>query len=683
MQQYEKNITAYLKEYAAKYPGKAAFISLTDGECMEIAMSYGQLEANVALCAGYLSSLQLSGKRVLLVYQDILEFIVTFLACQQAGVIAIPVPYIKKGRQLQKIVSIINDAGVETILTTADTVSQLQEELTPLFVPYKLTIAATNKNICGSRLDAEETQIQQIQSGISFIQYTSGSTGTPKGVVISNANLIHNQQMIQDAFGCNENSVIFSWLPFHHDMGLIGNILHTIFAGCTAVLMSPFHFAQRPQRWLEAITKYKVTHSGGPNFAYDICADKIKPSELEKLDLSSWTVAYNGSEAVRYATLQRFYETFKTAGFAYKSFFPCYGLAEATLLVSGSKDDNAPLSVFIDKRSAGSGKIRLTQQPDIYSRPVVSSGIVSGSMSLKIISVQDGHECVELEEGKIFIAGKNVTAGYWNKPTEGVFSEIGGVPYLDTGDLAFFYQGRLFVHGRLKEMLIIRGRNFYPYDIEEAVAASHPSIEDNGVAVCSINEGDEDIVIIAEIKRTALKNLDKALVINTVERTVIAAFGFIPYDVLLVEPLKIPRTTSGKLQRVQCRHRYNDNDFEIIASKQAIASPGIQEGAKQLFLAELIQNASADAVKRYLVHVIEAKAGTLPVDFSSGKTILTEIGIDSLRAMELVNTINMDLGINMDAAGIFHDNTLEALAAAIENMLWLKNSSCYGKEITI
>ncbi|HEY0066838.1 MAG TPA: AMP-binding protein, partial [Flavisolibacter sp.] len=345
MEQVENHIIGHLARHSSASPGKPAFIFLEDGEQLERTITFGELNTRVERLGSVLAERQPQGQRALLVYQDIMEFTVSFLACQHAGLVAVPVFLSKGSKQVARFINLMEDAGVSLILSTSDLEAQVQQVLSGYLQTSGIELIATEAIQAGEAGSPRGNS----KSEIAFIQYTSGSTGRPKGVVVTRGNLMHNEWLIQDTFGCDSSSVIFSWLPFHHDMGLIGNILHTIYVGCTCVLMSPYHFMQKPRRWLEGITKYKATHSGGPNFAYDFCLGKIPPAELEGLDLSSWKVAYNGSEPVRAETIRRFSRYFEKVGFGQNTFFPCYGLAEATLLVSGGKEDKAPAILYIEK----------------------------------------------------------------------------------------------------------------------------------------------------------------------------------------------------------------------------------------------------------------------------------------------------------------------------------------------
>jgi acyl-CoA synthetase (AMP-forming)/AMP-acid ligase II/acyl carrier protein len=680
MQRKSQHIIDHLLEHALTTPESTAFIVLEDGEAREQKITYKELAARVQDLASMLNGQQLRAKRVLLVYQEIQEFIVSFLAVQYAGIIPIPVSFAKGTKQIERLTGIIADANAAAILCTLNSVvhvqkglgSFLQEEnvkVIPTDVPYEPARASIN--------------LEPLYNDIAFIQYTSGSTGRPKGVIITATNLMHNQLLIKSTFGCDKHSVIFSWLPFYHDMGLIGNILHAIYVGCTCIIMSPLHFIERPRRWLEAISKYGVTHSGGPNFSFDLCVSKIAPDDVAKLNLSSWKVAYNGSEPVHFETMQRFAGHFKQAGFDIGSFSPCYGLAEATLLVSGIKLNESPAALSVDKLSGLKTRISLTEKPASNTRLLISAGSPAPGMDVKIFSLQDMHECKELEEGEICIAGDSVTAGYWNKDNRAVFHVFDDKRYLKTGDLGFFYQDELFVHGRRKEMLIIRGRNYYPYDIERVASECHEAIESNGVAVFSLQNLEDEFVIVAEIKRAWSKVVDAETILQAIETAVVASLGVTPFDILLTGAFGIPRTTSGKLQRVKCRELYAEQSLQMIGSRLSLLKKPVDQAKNGFLLQKLLHKGDPDTIKSYLVHKIESKVGKIFPGTISHETDLTDIGIDSIRAMELVNVINKDLSINMDASKIFLDNSLSSLVSVIENMLWLKSRQTYGKRLSI
>jgi len=673
----DTNIVSFLAAHARAVPEKHAFTILSNEGDAPQEITYRELQARVQQIAFYLGEKQLNTRTVLLVYQDMLAFIISFLACQYTGVIAVPVPYARGSKHVQRINGIIADAATDTILCTAATVDSLRDELNP--AAGTLQFITTD----GLPVDQQPLAIAPRYNDISFIQYTSGSVGIPKGVVVTSKSLLHNEKLIQQTFGCVQQSVILSWLPFHHDMGLIGNVLHTIYVGCSCVLMSPLHFIQKPKAWLTSITTYKVTHSGAPNFAYDLCVDRIPIDELTSIDLSTWKVAFNGSEPVHAATLQRFTKRFESAGFNAAAFMPCYGLAEATLLVSGTKTTPLPLTIYIDKDAAEAGRIQLCEQHD-GAKAVVSSGLPAEGMLVKIVSLHNQQECDNLEEGEICIAGESVTSGYWNRDNHELFYDFDGTKFLRTGDLGFLYEGALFVHGRVKEMLIVRGKNHYPYDIEQEVFVSHDAIESNGVAVFSVDD-DAAIVVVAEIKRAYAHHVDSEAIIAGIDKILNGLFGIDPYDIVLTTPLGIPRTTSGKLQRIKCRAYYHNKAFNVIASKEGMTARPLKKERDPHLLSALKQTPTYANIRTYLIDIIITKnAAELP-DTLSDDTDMTALGVDSLRSMEIINTVNQELHIHLDPAKLYQHNTLAAICNAIDALLWLKTETTqtFGNEITI
>jgi acyl-CoA synthetase (AMP-forming)/AMP-acid ligase II/acyl carrier protein len=672
----ETNIINILMVHALRYPEKNAFIYLSDGTNATRIVTYGELMSRVRLLTLFLSGKELYNNRVMLVYQDTIEFIIAFLACQYAGVIPVPVFFNRSSKLAERLTNIIVDAEVGTVCTVSELSELLQQTITT-----PVDIITTDKL---SQQQEENLPPVPSYNNISFIQYTSGSTGTPKGVVISSRNLLHNQALITKAFRGNKNSVILSWLPFHHDMGLIGNILHTIYLGCTGVLMSPLHFMQSPVSWLKAVTKYKVTHSGGPNFAFDLCVDKISPAEIANLDLSSWILAFNGAEPVRADTISRFTSCFSPAGFSARSFYPCYGLAEATLMVSGGKTDaQAPQIIYIDNAALHGGKIILHEEKKPSSIALVSAGKICDGMDVKIINKDTQLPVAELEQGEVCIAGDSVTAGYWKKDNSKFFYEIDGQHFLRTGDIGFLYGDELFINGREKEMLIVRGANYYPYDIEKLVADAHPDIVKNGVAVCSIDDYDERIVVIAEIKRTAIKGLNAEELMHVVNTTVSGTLGIPLYDIVLITPLGIPRTTSGKLQRLKCKEYYLQRKFNIIRTGNTVEKRAYNDVDVGILLDTALKKADYNSIRDYLAGVIYSRANVRITGIQDENRGLNEIGLDSLRAMDLMNTISKDLNINIDASKAFQQYTLSELVGVIESMLWLKKEHNLEKGIVI
>ncbi|TGE21480.1 AMP-dependent synthetase [Hymenobacter aquaticus] len=672
-------LTHYLAHYASTSPAKVVFVYLDEEEANTCSITYAELNERVTELARHLAGRGLGSQRAMLLYAEGLDFIVAFLACLRASVTAVPMFLPRGSKHMARLTTIISDSQSSAILTSGKYLSRIQTGLPELAMP----VLATDEPLEAVAFQERAPALDTAANTIAFIQYTSGSTGRPKGVMVSHQNLLHNELLIQQAFGCDEDSIIGSWLPFYHDMGLIGNILHTVFTGGRGVLMSPFYFLQKPQRWLQAISDYRVTHSGGPNFAFDLCVDRVDAAEVSTLDLSCWKVAYNGSEPVRAATLARFRAHFRAAGFQSNAFFPCYGLAEATLLVSGAKTNPEYRTLAVDGDQLPANQLCLLDPAEPSARILVASGRVADGMHVRILDATTQQEAGELKIGEICIAGDSTSAGYWNLDNERIaFRSDDTQRYFKTGDLGFFHQRDLYITGRLKELLIIRGKNYYPYDIEFSAGTAHEAVEKNGVAAFAVEiAGAEELVVLAELKRQHARTADTRPIIKAIEHKVLDETGLRPYDVVLVPPLSIPRTSSGKLQRVQCAQNYHQN--YLTALTQARETAVLDTADYLLRLSKAQQEGTAESIQHYLKMVLASKLQHCPADQISGTQELTSLGIDSLRSMEIVNTLNRELSLQLDATQLFQINTVEELAEKIELSLWLNSKQENGKEIIL
>lgn len=636
--------------------------------------TFSDVWRDVAALSKYLSTLHLKSQRALLVYRDAGQFIIPFLACLHEGIVAVPVPFPRGTKQLSRMAGIFMDAGASAVMCCSGDYHLIGAILAGRWENSRPEIIFTDAD----RSTENDAGLQQKDNDTAFIQYTSGSTAEPKGVVIGQGQIMHNQQLITQAFGCDGDSVILSWLPFHHDMGLIGNILHAVYTGCCCVLMAPMSFIQRPLLWLENISLLGVTHSGGPNFAYDLCLEKISSEERDKLNLSRWRVAYNGSEPVRESTIRRFTDFFEPAGFERGAFYPCYGLAEATLIVSGSKEHKAPGFLTI-AQGQEKEKIALADKPGPLTRTIVSAGKILDGMEVKLLSGGGGTVSGDLDEGEICISGNSVSPGYWNKDNQSYYYYEGHRRFFKTGDLGFMYNNELFITGRIKEMLIIRGKNFFPYDIEYAIACCDPRIEGNGVAVFSLTTTDQSPVAVVEIKRTSVAGLDAAELAGVINDEIVAVFGLSPYDIVLVSPRELPRTTSGKIRRTLCRELYEENSFRQLGSWRQLMDRREEDNGH--LVNTVITKGDEASVRNYLLDIIGRKT-QIRKDAFDGETELAALGIDSIGTTELVNRINTQLNINLDVADLFRARTLNGIVNLIERVLWLKSAG-QGNELTI
>src|SRR4051812_47847830 len=377
--------------------------------------------------------------------------------------------------------------------------------------------------------------------------------------MVSHANILDNERMIQNAFATKPGSVIVGWLPLFHDMGLIGNVLQPLYAGVPCILMSPIDFLQRPLRWLQAISRYRATTSGGPNFAYDLCARKITPEQRAALDLSSWTVAFNGAEPIQPDTLDRFVEAFGPCGFRREAFYPCYGLAEATLIVSGGCPASAAATRCFGATHLKHHRVVEEDATASDARALVGCGQALAGQSLAVVDTATLARCEPDRVGEIWLAGPSVAQGYWEQPleTERSFrarlTDGGEGPFLRTGDLGFIHDGEVFITGRLKDLIIIRGRNYYPQDIELAAERSHPALRAGCSAAFSVEvDGAEQLAIVLEVDRQH-RNPDAEALAGAIRMAIADQHALRVYAVVLIKHGSIPKTSSGKIQRHVCR----------------------------------------------------------------------------------------------------------------------------------
>ena len=564
-----------LRWRATQQPARRAYTFLRDGESDEVHLTYRELDRLARAIGALLQAQDMPGQRALLLYPPGLEYIATFLGCLYAGVIAVPVYPPNPAwldRTLPRLRSIVLDARPAVVLTTTP-IQSLSGALAahdPAFQPLRWL--ATDLLMDDQVGDWRDPEVQS--DTLAFLQYTSGSTATPKGVMVSHGNLLQNEALIQRAFELTEDSLVVGWLPLYHDMGLIGNVLQPLYTGFPCVLMSPVDFLQHPFRWLQAISRYRATVSGGPNFAYDLCASKITPEQRATLDLRSWSVAFNGAEPIRSETLERFAATFAACGFRAEALFPCYGLAEATLFVSGGPKSAPPAVYAVHGAALEQNQIVPANAGDSGARTLIGCGQTWPDQQIAIVDPERLTRCAPDQVGEIWVAGPSVARGYWNQPeaTEHTFqaylADTGEGPFLRTGDTGFLVadgqaeKGELIITGRIKDMILMDGRNLYPQDIELAVEQSHPAIRPGCCAAFSVDiSGQERLIVVAEVDRryrqeaqpgapvVSVASLDPQEVYRAIRRAVTAAHDVQTHDIVLLKTGSIPKTSSGKLQR--------------------------------------------------------------------------------------------------------------------------------------
>jgi acyl-CoA synthetase (AMP-forming)/AMP-acid ligase II/alkylation response protein AidB-like acyl-CoA dehydrogenase/acyl carrier protein len=561
-------------QYRSQYqPERTAYIFLEDGENESARLTFGQLEQQAQAIAVQLQNINLQGERALLLYPPGLEFISAFFGCLSGAVIAVPAYPPKNNQKLGRLRAIIADASAKAILAPKSILAKVEELLVQEENLDNIAYIATDE----INLDlANQLSTPDIKGdSLAFLQYTSGSTGTPKGVMVSHSNLLHNQKIIKQGFGHDEQSLVVGWLPLFHDMGLVGNVIQPLYLGIPCVLMSPVTFLQKPIRWLQAISKYQATTSGGPNFAYDLCWRKITDEQKVQLDLSHWQVAFNGAQPVQPATLEQFAEAFAPCGFRRAAFYPCYGMAETTLIVSGGVKTQEPVLQAVEGKALQQNKIVLVTDNSGKEKVIVGCGQVLEDLEVVIAHPETLTRCAEGEVGEIWVSGPSVAQGYWRREdiTEEIFhaylKDTGQGGFLRTGDLGFLQKGELFITGRLKDLIIIRGRNHYPQDIETTVVDSHPALEKDAGAAFSLEvDGVEQLVIVQEVKRSHVRQLQEDEVFEAIRRSVALEHELPVYGITLISPSRIPKTSSGKIQRGACRQSYLDKTLKVVAEWQ-------------------------------------------------------------------------------------------------------------------
>ena len=539
-----ETIVDVLRQRAELTPHQRVFLFLDRGEREGASFTFAQLDRSAKAIGRRLATLGAKGKQVLLPNPPGLEFVANFFGCLYAGAVAVPAcSSLLSARKHDRLRFLVDDAEVEFILAAStNSLISIRESFGEEWAS-RITLLATDE--VSETEAAEWSPTNCGADDVAYIQYRSGSTSSPKGVVISHRNVMSNQRMLQQAFDTGNDSVIVSWLPHFHDMGLVGVIQRAIYVGMSAVLMAPLEFIRRPVHWLRAISRYRAAISIAPNFAYDLCVERVKDEAIDELDLSCWQVAFNGSEPVKAETMKRFAEKFSKTGFCAESFYPCYGLAEATVFVSS----------------------REPSEPVVSRREVVSCGPPCASERVLIVDPKTRRRCSDGIEGEIWAAGPHVAQGYWKRPAEtraafkAYLSENGAGPFLRTGDLGFLLDGELHVTGRLKELIILHGKNHYPQDIEATVATSHPLLRrDCGAAFSVEVTGREELVVLQEVKRQAPP--EKIFEIKCAIRQALADDQAIkPYSVVLLKPNTIPKTSSGKIMRSACRADFLRNNL--------------------------------------------------------------------------------------------------------------------------
>ena len=700
-----KSLVHMLRHRATVDPDRVAFIFLTGNDLQESRLTYEQLDREARAIAATLSKYNVVGQPVLLLEPPGLRFMATLFGCFYAGAIVVP-NYPPAPRETSKtsirFLRIVEDAR-PTVLVGSGKSLATAERMAPQGIPC-LDLDSIDHDGEG-----DWTEPELSDTDVALVHYTSGSTGSPKGVILTHRNFLTNLKTIATATRVSEDSVGISWLPPYHDMGLTC-ILLPVYAGFMVAHMSPQQFIFHPFSWLEAITRYSGTISAAPNFAYDLCASRISQEQRAKLNLASWEVALNGAESIRYETLNRFSNAFADCGFKSFAMQPCYGLAEATLWVSGKTAQTEPLIGRFRKMDLEQGLVvplgeegHNPAQEDLQERMLVSVGQIADGFDLRIVNTQTGSTTPANQVGEIWISGSSVCSGYWNnwQATQEAFADRveDGVSksFLKTGDLGFVHKNELYLTGRLKDLIIVRGLNYYPQDIEQACEIAHPAVMSNGACAFMIEQDDsEQIAVVCEISRTQLREADLDDVMQRIQAAVGEELGLQVVSVVLLKQGTLPRTTSGKLRRSACAQSYRDDLLNPLTRLDLSSYRGVGSGLSEeqayssvsthLFLPEtkqgetlkrwrLLEDLETSPYKHQIelleTHILRQLSALLRLKEPAveRRTPVKQLGLDSLALVELHLTLEAEFQISVDPGLYNSSDTVQEISEVIQKCL--------------
>lgn len=561
-----RSLVALLARRAADQADDRAYVFVSDRGTEEAALTFRHLHDAATALAARLTAAAQPGDRAILVFPPGIEFMVALFGCLMAGIIAVPMMMPRRNSARDASAAILVDCTPALALTTS--AFALRSDLRERFAQENIRwLEVDLSEAAGATVDLREPA----PDDIAFLQYTSGSTSEPKGVMVSHANLLANLEMIRIALGNTRQSTHVNWVPLYHDMGLILNALQALYVGATCVLMAPNAFMQRPLGWLRAISQYRAEVACSPNFGFDLCVSRYRTDQMEGIDLSSLRIALNGAEPVRADTIARFIETFAPHGFDPRAMYPAYGMAEATLLISGGRRGGGHLTRQVSRAALQAHAAEAPADPDDALLVVGCGRALTGER----IAIVDPERHVQLPAdriGEIWVSGANITRAYWRNDAatrEGLNAEIPSEEgrWLRTGDLGFVdVTGELFVTGRIKDLIIIRGINHYPQDIEHTVQSLDGALRENCGAAFSVQDenGEESLVIVQEVERIARHSIDTAEIKGRIRETVADSHEVSARHIALIRPGALPKTTSGKIQRKLARRLWLDGGFEEI-----------------------------------------------------------------------------------------------------------------------
>ncbi|HUD37175.1 MAG TPA: amino acid adenylation domain-containing protein [Streptosporangiaceae bacterium] len=627
----------------------------------ESPVSYAELDASARTVAAALRDRCAPGARVLIIYPPGAGFVTGFLGCLYAGVVAVPAYPPMTRRGAERALAIAADADASLALSDGPTA-------TGLLASYE---EIGTRGLDWLRTDEISPQAQGIAGPgprpdqLALLQYTSGSTGIPKGVMVTHANLIANSTSIGRALGLGPDSRGVSWLPPYHDLGLIGGIIQPIFAGFPCTLLSPLSFLRRPACWLEAISRHGATISAAPDFGYLECSLRVSPEELAGLDLSRWRHALVGAEPVRAATLAEFARAFAGSGFRHSAFYPCYGLAEATLFVSGpGQQASRPSTLGVDRAGLARGLARPAGPHDGSATTVVTGlGRAHGDDQVLVVDPQTRQRCRPRTIGEVWVTGPSVAQGYWQREAESARAfgaHLAGTrspAYLRTGDLGFMHRSGLFVTGRIKDLMVIRGRNHYPSDLEDTAGRSHPKLKPARAAAFTVDDGSQELAVLVHEVVKGFGPDDAAAVVKAIQAAMSTEHGLRLHEIVLVRPGSIPRTTSGKIMRSGCRDKWLAGSLATVHSSQGGPARGMATEPSP-------QQSGDRSAPAALARIIAQGLGLWPVPVPDDVPLVS-LGLDSLRSVSLASALADAFSLELSVPELLSGVTMADLRARL------------------
>lgn len=665
MNEVQDNFVSHVINQTFSFKQKTLYYQLDDNAEIIEKVTYTDLLSTVKHNSVEIQQIAKKGDRCLLILPPGLDFIVGFLSCLFAGVIPVPLYPPKRNKANERFWSILEDAKPKCMLvndSTEELVIKHFGNFNDLQKLHRILINHTENS-----RSKEWTDPPLTSDDIAFLQYTSGSTGKPKCVMVSHANLINNSEIVKQSFGHDENLVSVGWLPPYHDMGLIGTLLQPLYVGGCNYIINPKTFLRSPFTWLKAISKYKGTTVGGPNFALDYCVQNTTEEQKRKINLSSIKVYFCGSEPIRIESLKNFKNSFKKCGFTLEKFLPCYGLAESTLMVTGINRFEFPTWIEVNKKDLERSKEVVLSSNSANSLKYVSSGYTWLDTNVVIVDPLTKNQLDEREIGEIWISGSSVGKGYWNdkKETEltfNAFTTENNGPFLRTGDLGFIHKNHLYVSGRSKDMIIIRGINYYPQEIEHSVENAHDALQLNAAAAFSIDINEiEGLVVINELKRTALRDFNEEEVFKSIQSKITTEHQIQARIIVLISPGSLPRTTSGKTKRYGCKEAYLTDNLKVITQRK-------YESLEINNQISPTNEITKTTIQGWLINWVSNKLNLNAEDIDPQNPIMS-YGLDSIAMVELEREVSNQFKIKIELSDFLENNTISDLAKLGYEML--------------